>query len=166
MGITATAGAKSLSHTVSFGIILAFLTNIAQFTYWKCKPRRGTHWQKNGPLYLTLAAVPLVMADLTRHVLQDAGMWVGPSSSMYDEECCSLHSCRGMHGPAASPGPASCSPLGAPTPASSASWPGSFGQRTFQRKCARSCAHVSKGFWLSQGQLFSGCAQAKDGPRE
>lgn len=98
MGITATAGAKSLSHTVSFGIILAFLTNIAQFTYWKCKPRRGTHWQKNGPLYLTLAAVPLVMADLTRHVLQDAGMWVGPSSSMYDEECCSLHSCRGMHG--------------------------------------------------------------------
>ena len=31
---------------------------------------RGTHWQKYGPLYLVGLAVPLVMADLTRHVLQ------------------------------------------------------------------------------------------------
>jgi len=45
-----------------------------------------------------MAAVPLVMADLTRHVLQDAGMWTGPSSSMYDEACCAAHSCRGTHG--------------------------------------------------------------------
>ena len=30
----------------------------------------GTHWQRYGPLYLMLLAVPLVMADLTRHVLQ------------------------------------------------------------------------------------------------
>lgn len=38
------------------------------------------------------------MADLTRHVLQDSGFWTGPSSSMYDEECCSKYSCHGLHG--------------------------------------------------------------------
>ena len=31
---------------------------------------RGTHWTRYGPLYLVGIAVPLVMADLTRHVLQ------------------------------------------------------------------------------------------------
>mmetsp|Transcript_11089 Transcript_11089/g.15100 ORF Transcript_11089/g.15100 Transcript_11089/m.15100 type:complete len:147 (+) Transcript_11089:341-781(+) len=98
MGITATQGAKHFSHSISFGVILAFLTNIAQYTYWKCLKRRGSHLERFGPLYLSVAAVPLVMADLTRHVLQDSGLWSGPSSSMYDESCCALHSCHGMHG--------------------------------------------------------------------
>ena len=72
MGITATAGAKRLAHAISFGLILASLTNLAQYTLHKCATRRGSHWNRLGPFYLTLAAVPLVMADLTRHVLQGA----------------------------------------------------------------------------------------------
>jgi hypothetical protein len=38
---------------------------------------RGSHWSRLGPFYLTLAAVPLVMADLTRHVLQGESARVG-----------------------------------------------------------------------------------------
>lgn len=37
---------------------------------WKTSSRKGTHWQTYGPLYLVCISVPLVMADLTRHVLQ------------------------------------------------------------------------------------------------
>ncbi|KAL3148151.1 hypothetical protein ABBQ38_014433 [Trebouxia sp. C0009 RCD-2024] len=48
---------------------------------------RGTHWQCYGPLYLVGVAIPLVMADLTRHVLQDSDIWSGPSSSMYKPHC-------------------------------------------------------------------------------
>lgn len=49
--------------------------------------RKGSHWQRYGPLYLVLLAIPLVMADLTRHVLQDSGIWSGPSSAMYRPHC-------------------------------------------------------------------------------
>lgn len=38
-------------------------------------------------MYLACAAVPLVMADLTRHVLQDAGFWPSPGSDMYRPGC-------------------------------------------------------------------------------
>lgn len=84
-----------MSHTLSFAVILAVLTNLAQYTAYKCKDRRGSHWQRFGPLYLICAAIPLIMADLTRHVLQDAGVWSGPSSSMYRPDCSSVH---GIHG--------------------------------------------------------------------
>ena len=39
-GISATAAAKALSHTLSFGLILACLTNLAQYTAWKTADRR------------------------------------------------------------------------------------------------------------------------------
>jgi len=35
----------------------------------------GTHFQRWGPLYLLTLAIPLIMADNTRHVLQDSGVW-------------------------------------------------------------------------------------------
>jgi hypothetical protein len=28
----------------------------------------------------------------------DADFWTGQSSSMYNEHCCSVHSCHGLHG--------------------------------------------------------------------
>jgi len=87
LGVTASAGAKSFSHSISFGVTLAALTNLAQYVAWKTSVRKGRHWQKFGPLYLVCVAVPLVMADLTRHVLQDSGIWSGPSSSMYKPNC-------------------------------------------------------------------------------
>jgi len=54
------------------------------------KTRTGTHWQIYGPSYLTYIASILIMADLTRHVLQDLGIWTSDSwisSSMYVNDC-------------------------------------------------------------------------------
>lgn len=83
-------GAKELAHTVSFGVTLAVLTNVAQYVYNHDKVFRRnklTHWQRHGPFYLVLLSVPLVMADLTRHALQDAGEWPSPGSDMYQPNC-------------------------------------------------------------------------------
>jgi hypothetical protein len=62
---------------------------------WKSASRRGTHWQKYGPLYLLLAAIPFVMADLTRHVLLDAGLWTR-GASMYRPHCGPVHGLLGL----------------------------------------------------------------------
>lgn len=85
-GIAASEASKRLAHSVSFGVTLAVLTNIAQMVHWKSKTRGGNRWNKRGPLLLTLASVPLVMLDLTRHVLQDGGAWI-EGSRMYRPGC-------------------------------------------------------------------------------
>eukprot|EP01102_Stenamoeba_stenopodia_P003321 TRINITY_DN1326_c0_g1_i1.p1 TRINITY_DN1326_c0_g1~~TRINITY_DN1326_c0_g1_i1.p1 ORF type:complete len:131 (-),score=29.61 TRINITY_DN1326_c0_g1_i1:256-648(-) len=48
------------------------------------------HLKKYGPLYLTIVAGMLIMADLTRHVLADLGIWKSgpwPGSSEYRDDC-------------------------------------------------------------------------------
>ena len=40
LGITASAGAKALSHTISFAMILAITTNLSQYAFWKTSQRR------------------------------------------------------------------------------------------------------------------------------
>ena len=76
-------------HALSTAVTLAALTNITQYVYWKghVSKRKGTHWRRHGPTYLCALSVPLVMLDLTRHLLQDADIWTGPSSSMYRPNC-------------------------------------------------------------------------------
>eukprot|EP00873_Tetraselmis_striata_P014038 jgi/Tetstr1/434302/TSEL_023408.t1 len=97
MGIAATAAAKELAHTISFGVTLALITNMAQYTLHKCLKRRGTHWSRFGPAYLCFLGVPLIMADLTRHVLQDSGVWPSPGSDMYRADCpYSTHGISGL----------------------------------------------------------------------
>ena len=61
------------------------LTILAQMVHWKSKHRGGNRWNKRGPLTLTMASIPLVMLDLTRHVLQDGDVWV--DSAMYRPGC-------------------------------------------------------------------------------
>jgi len=66
------------------------MTNIAQYLFHKCCSRPSPHLHKFGPFYIVLLAVPLVMADLTRHVLVDAGIWTpadSPSPVMYRDGC-------------------------------------------------------------------------------
>jgi len=41
------------------------------YTIYSIRKRTGTHWQRFGPTYFVSLAVPLVMADLTRHLLLD-----------------------------------------------------------------------------------------------
>ena len=58
----------------SQAVNLAVLTNLAQASVW-----RGGQDARLATCLLILA-VPLVCADNTRHVLQDAGVWSGPRS--------------------------------------------------------------------------------------
>lgn len=85
MGVAASEASKQLSHSVSFGVTLTVLTNLAQMVYWKSLTRQGNWWNRNAPTVLVLLSIPLVMFDLTRHILQDGDMWV--DSSMYRRYC-------------------------------------------------------------------------------
>mmetsp|Transcript_2263 Transcript_2263/g.5073 ORF Transcript_2263/g.5073 Transcript_2263/m.5073 type:complete len:136 (-) Transcript_2263:85-492(-) len=85
MGVAASEASKQLAHSVSFGITLAVLSNLAQMVYWKSQNRKGTYWNRVGPFVLVLLALPLVMLDLTRHVLQDGELW--SESAMYRPYC-------------------------------------------------------------------------------
>jgi len=51
------------------------------------KYRWGSHCQKFGPTWLTVLAACFVMADLSRHVLQDLKWWPAPGSSQYRSNC-------------------------------------------------------------------------------
>jgi len=82
-----TSSARSLGHYVSFGVTLGMLTIMCLYTAYTVRRRGAPHWNKYGPLYLTLIAIPLIMADLLRHVLQDVGTWPAPGSSEYRPGC-------------------------------------------------------------------------------
>eukprot|EP00884_Botryococcus_braunii_P007624 jgi/Botrbrau1/16863/Bobra.150_2s0082.1 len=57
---------------------------------WQKTIRQDKVWwglSRYGPLYLSVAAIPLVLADQVRHLLQDANIWPSPSSDMYRDDC-------------------------------------------------------------------------------
>ncbi|CAG9466330.1 unnamed protein product [Pedinophyceae sp. YPF-701] len=87
LGISASAAARALSHSLTFAVNLAVTTNLAQHLYHKSKATRAhiaPAWKRQLPSLLALASIPLVMADPTRHVLQDAGLI---SAAMYRADC-------------------------------------------------------------------------------
>jgi hypothetical protein len=90
-GGAATAAARTAAHTASFGLSLAILTNLVQLTAHKCRASG-----RYGPAWAAAAATALLMADPTRHVLQDAGVWSGPGSNMYAEGCTDASGLRGL----------------------------------------------------------------------
>lgn len=92
MGISASAAARSLSHSITFAVNLAVTTNLAQYLINKSSGRQGSFWKRHGPVILALVAIPLIMADPTRHVLQDAELIGG---AMYRPGC---HPNHGLHG--------------------------------------------------------------------
>jgi hypothetical protein len=80
----ASPSAKALAHTLTFGINSAMLTNLTQYAAHKCEAQRDPalgHFWRYGPAYLVGLSVPLVMADLMRHVLQDSNVWKPGSSA-------------------------------------------------------------------------------------
>lgn len=74
--------------------MLAIVSNLAQYHAWKSQTRTGSTWRVHGPTILLLLALPLIIADPMRHVLQDSGVWTGRSSNMYRPGC----NPRGLHG--------------------------------------------------------------------
>jgi hypothetical protein len=53
----------------------------AYFAYHNYRNRWGSHFRKFGPTYLMAIATVFIMADLTRHVLEDLNWW--PSTGTY-----------------------------------------------------------------------------------
>jgi len=86
VGGTVTAAARELGHWISFGTTLAMMIGLALYVWWHSRQRWGTHWQKYGPTYLTILSGLLIMADLTRHVLQDTGAWPNQMGNWGSEE--------------------------------------------------------------------------------
>lgn len=78
MGMASTAGLNALAHSVTFGINLAVFTNLIQYMYVDTKRRRlavEPRWRRWGPLYCVTGATVGVMADLVRHLINDANNW-------------------------------------------------------------------------------------------
>lgn len=89
-------GARVLSHTISFYVTLAVMVAMLTFFAYCTRTRaqlHTTHLKIYGPLYLLFVASLLILADPLRHVLQDGGVWVGPSSNAFREGCGEGWSC-------------------------------------------------------------------------
>lgn len=81
-------GAKRASHVVSLVTNVVAATVLAIMTTRNARYRSGeTFWAKHGASVAVWVSVPLVAADPTRHVLQDAGLWTDESSMMYRSNC-------------------------------------------------------------------------------
>ena len=60
-------GLVDLFHGLQVAIMLALMTNILQFAWWKCKAKKGLtgHWERYGPCYILMVATCLVMIQPT-----------------------------------------------------------------------------------------------------
>jgi hypothetical protein len=56
-----------LFHGIQVAIMLALMTNILQFAWWKCKAKKNIdgHWNRYGPCYLLMLATVLVLIQPT-----------------------------------------------------------------------------------------------------
>jgi len=64
------------------------MLGLMAYTAKKSRDRDGgTFFHQFGPLIVVMISVPMVLADPTRHVLQDANLWLPPSSSEYRSDC-------------------------------------------------------------------------------
>lgn len=87
LGGTVTASARAAGHSISFAITLTMMVGITAYTFYTSKRRYGRHFHKYGPTYLVIMSTLLIMADLMRHVLQDANIWPEPGSRQYNPGC-------------------------------------------------------------------------------
>jgi hypothetical protein len=92
VGGTVTAAARQTGHWISFGVTLAMMLGLIAYVAYHARTRWGTHWQKYGPLYLIILSTFFIMADLTRHVLEDLNWWPADGeygSAEYRSDCSS-----------------------------------------------------------------------------
>jgi len=94
VGGTVTAAARTTGHWISFALTGAMMLGLTLYVGHHSRQRYGTHWSKYGPLYLTILASFLVMADLTRHVFEDLNWWPayldnGWGAAEYRDDCSS-----------------------------------------------------------------------------
>jgi len=90
VGGTVSAAARTTGHTISFAVTGTIMLALVIYIRYTAKNRFGSHWHTYGPTYLCCLAALMIMADLSRHVLQDAEIWPAgpwPGSSQYRPDC-------------------------------------------------------------------------------
>ena len=76
--MASTGGLNAFAHSLTFGINLAVFSNLAQYMYTETIRRRRNirpGWIKWGPFSCIILATLGVMADLTRHLINDSNNW-------------------------------------------------------------------------------------------
>jgi len=73
---TVTTSMRHVGHSISLAVTGAMMIIMISFMVYTLKNRRHlkSPWQRNGPLILVCIATPLILADLCRHVLNDANV--------------------------------------------------------------------------------------------
>ena len=56
-------GLVAFFHGVQVAVMMSLMTNILQFAWWKLKKKKGTHWQRKGPLWILLLASIMVLTQ-------------------------------------------------------------------------------------------------------
>jgi len=75
-GGAVTAASRTLGHWISFGTTLAMMLGMTGYMAWSSRKRsKKSHFHKYGPTYLVALASLFIMADLSRHVLEDTHAW-------------------------------------------------------------------------------------------
>jgi hypothetical protein len=98
------AAARTMGHWISFGITLALMLLVGAFLFRTSAygHRSGLiRWRRWGPLTVFCFAVPLIMADLVRHMLQVC-LGGGGAGAAARRACALCHSpllppCRTSH---------------------------------------------------------------------
>lgn len=79
-------GLVDFFHGVQVAVMLALMTNITQFAYWKCKGKSKdlSHWQKYGPVHILWFASILVMVQPTCMLV--IGSWDDIPNFFFDHD--------------------------------------------------------------------------------
>jgi len=62
---------ENLGHTIGLAVIAPIVVGMFFYTAWKSRQRKGTHWYKYGPTYLSAMATPLILLNPVDHVISD-----------------------------------------------------------------------------------------------
>lgn len=87
VGTTASTAARQAGHLATFLITLFTVLAMVTFTAWSSRKRPMPIFNKYGPLVLVLYSVPLIMLDLTRHLLLDHKLVPASNWGMYKPDC-------------------------------------------------------------------------------
>jgi len=74
-----TAAARSAGHWISFILTSVLMSVLITVLYREALTARGAlnRVERWGPLMMLLVAIPLILADPTRHLLGDYHIWEG-----------------------------------------------------------------------------------------
>ena len=91
-------GLVAFFHGVQVAVMMSLMTNILQFAWWKLKKKKGTHWQRKGPLWILLLASIMVLTQPVCMLV--VGSWENMPNFFFDggdtgKPCLANDACTG-----------------------------------------------------------------------